>query len=97
MFTSRAEYRLQLREDNADLRLTEIGHELGVVPHGALRRSFCAKREAIERETQRLRALWAAPSNALGSADRAPARHRASAAKPVRWTCCAARNWTTPG
>ena len=67
MFTSRAEYRLHLREDNADLRLTETGHALGVVPQqrfDALR----AKREAVETETQRLRGLWAAPNNALGAA-----------------------------
>ncbi|HUA79099.1 MAG TPA: tRNA uridine-5-carboxymethylaminomethyl(34) synthesis enzyme MnmG [Dyella sp.] len=67
MFTSRAEYRLHLREDNADLRLTEIGHALGVVPQtrfDALR----VKRDAVEREIQRLGALWAAPANALGAA-----------------------------
>jgi tRNA uridine 5-carboxymethylaminomethyl modification enzyme len=67
MFTSRAEYRLHLREDNADLRLTETGHQLGVVPQerfDALR----TKREAVEREIQRLGALWAAPNNALGAA-----------------------------
>ena len=67
MFTSRAEYRLHLREDNADLRLTETGHSLGVVPQerfDALR----VKREAVERETQRLGGIWAAPSNALGAA-----------------------------
>lgn len=67
MFTSRAEYRLHLREDNADLRLTETGHTLGVVPQerfDALR----TKRQAVERETQRLAALWAAPNNALGAA-----------------------------
>ena len=67
MFTSRAEYRLHLREDNADLRLTETGHALGVVPQArfdALR----TKREAVERETQRLGALWAAPNNTLGAA-----------------------------
>jgi tRNA uridine 5-carboxymethylaminomethyl modification enzyme len=67
MFTSRAEYRLHLREDNADLRLTETGYALGVVPQArfdALR----TKREAVERETQRLAALWAAPNNALGAA-----------------------------
>jgi len=67
MFTSRAEYRLHLREDNADLRLTETGYQLGVVPperFDALR----TKREAVEREVQRLGSLWAAPNNALGAA-----------------------------
>ncbi len=67
MFTSRAEYRLQLREDNADLRLTERGFELGCVPpqrHDAFRR----KRDAIEVETARLGTLWASPANALGRA-----------------------------
>ncbi|RCS29458.1 tRNA uridine-5-carboxymethylaminomethyl(34) synthesis enzyme MnmG [Rhodanobacter denitrificans] len=67
MFTSRAEYRLHLREDNADLRLTEKGFELGAVPQvrfDALR----AKRDAVERELQRLGALWVTPSNARGAA-----------------------------
>jgi tRNA uridine 5-carboxymethylaminomethyl modification enzyme len=67
MFTSRAEYRLHLREDNADLRLTDKGHELGSVDAGR-HAEFSRKREAIERETQRLRGLWAAPENALGAA-----------------------------
>jgi tRNA uridine 5-carboxymethylaminomethyl modification enzyme len=65
MFTSRAEYRLQLREDNADLRLTEIGRDLDLVDEAHWAR-FARKREAVETETARLRALWAAPSNALG-------------------------------
>jgi tRNA uridine 5-carboxymethylaminomethyl modification enzyme len=67
MFTSRAEYRLHLREDNADLRLSEQGFELGVVPqarYDALR----AKRAAVEHELQRLAGLWATPGNALGAA-----------------------------
>src|SRR6185436_6716529 len=51
---SRAEYRLQLREDNADLRLTETGRKLGLVGD-AQWAAFCRKREAIERETARLR------------------------------------------
>ncbi len=65
MFTSRAEYRLQLREDNADLRLTGIGRELGLVDD-ARHAAFERKRDAIERETARLGGLWAAPNNALG-------------------------------
>jgi tRNA uridine 5-carboxymethylaminomethyl modification enzyme len=55
MFTSRAEYRLQLREDNADLRLCETGRRLGLVGE-AQWAAFCVKREAIERETARLKA-----------------------------------------
>ena len=61
MFTSRAEYRLLLREDNADLRLTPIGRELGLVDD-ARWAAFEAKREAIAREQQRLRDIWARPA-----------------------------------
>ncbi|HEU4663020.1 MAG TPA: tRNA uridine-5-carboxymethylaminomethyl(34) synthesis enzyme MnmG [Dokdonella sp.] len=67
MFTSRAEYRLQLREDNADLRLTARGHDLGCVSQQRFD-ATCRKREAIEREGERLRNLWASPANALGRA-----------------------------
>jgi tRNA uridine 5-carboxymethylaminomethyl modification enzyme len=61
MFTSRAEFRLQLREDNADLRLTEAGRTLGLVDD-ARWAAFERKREAIERELQRLRATWVRPA-----------------------------------
>lgn len=67
MFTSRAEYRLQLREDNADLRLTEQGRELGLVDDVRWD-AFCRKRDAIEAERERLQSIWVAPGNALGSA-----------------------------
>ncbi|MEW6695636.1 MAG: tRNA uridine-5-carboxymethylaminomethyl(34) synthesis enzyme MnmG [Pseudomonadota bacterium] len=60
MFTSRAEYRLQLREDNADLRLTEIGRRLGLVDD-ARWDAFCRKRDAVSRETERLKSTWVHP------------------------------------
>src|SRR5205085_5355014 len=60
MFTSRAEYRLQQREDNADLRLTEIGRRLGLVDD---RRwdAFNRKRDAVAREVERLKSTWVRP------------------------------------
>ncbi|MDE2366605.1 MAG: tRNA uridine-5-carboxymethylaminomethyl(34) synthesis enzyme MnmG [Betaproteobacteria bacterium] len=69
MFTSRAEYRLQLREDNADLRLTETGRSLGVVDD-ARWAAFDAKRNAIIREQDRLKNVWLSPrSNTLPEAE----------------------------
>ena len=60
MFTSRAEYRLQLREDNADLRLTEVGRRLGCV--GDVRwDAFCRKRDAVAGELERLKSTWVDP------------------------------------
>ena len=60
MFTSRAEYRLSLREDNADDRLTEIGRTLGLVDDRRWE-FFCRKKEAVSRETQRLKSTWVSP------------------------------------
>ncbi len=62
MFTSRAEFRLQLREDNADSRLTETGRALGLVDDVRWD-AFCRKRDAVSRETERLRGLWVSPKN----------------------------------
>ena len=61
MFTSRAEYRLQLREDNADMRLTEIGRAMGVVDD-ARWDAFNRKRDAVSRETERLKSIWVNPA-----------------------------------
>ena len=60
MFTSRAEYRLSLREDNADVRLTEIGRSLGMVDDHRWD-SFCRKRDAVAAEIERLKSVWINP------------------------------------
>ncbi len=62
MFTSRAEFRLQLREDNADMRLTDMGRQLGLVDD-ARWTAFSRKRDAVSRETERLRSIWVSPKN----------------------------------
>jgi tRNA uridine 5-carboxymethylaminomethyl modification enzyme len=62
MFTSRAEFRLQLREDNADMRLTEMGRKLGLVDD-ARWDAFSRKRDLVSRETERLRSIWVNPRN----------------------------------
>jgi tRNA uridine 5-carboxymethylaminomethyl modification enzyme len=67
MFTSRAEFRLQLREDNADMRLTDMGRELGLV-NDARWAAFNRKRDAVSRETQRLQGSWVRPAT-LPAAD----------------------------
>jgi tRNA uridine 5-carboxymethylaminomethyl modification enzyme len=69
MFTSRAEYRLQLREDNADLRLTDTGRALGVIDD--LRwNAFCRKRDAVAAEIERLKSNWVNPAAVQGAAER---------------------------
>ena len=66
MFTSRAEFRLQLREDNADLRLSEVAREYGLIDDTQWDR-FCRKRDAVEAEKERLKATWVHPAR-LGTA-----------------------------
>ena len=67
MFTSRAEFRLQLREDNADARLTEAGRRMGLVGD-AQWSAYSRKRDAVSRETERLKTIWVSPKN-LSSAE----------------------------
>ena len=67
MFTSRAEYRLSLREDNADMRLTAIGREFGLVDDYRWE-VFCRKQEAVSRETSRLQDIWIGPKHEAASA-----------------------------
>ncbi len=66
MFTSRAEFRLQLREDNADMRLTELGRQMGLVDD-ARWDAFSQKRDAVSRETERLKSIWVSPKNLAAS------------------------------
>jgi tRNA uridine 5-carboxymethylaminomethyl modification enzyme len=66
MFTSRAEYRLILREDNADLRLTTKGYELGLVDETRWQ-AFCIKRDMIVQEQERLYATWARPGTSIAT------------------------------
>jgi tRNA uridine 5-carboxymethylaminomethyl modification enzyme len=82
MFTSRAEHRLQLREDNADLRLTEIGRTLGLVDDERWR-IFEQKREAVERECLRLKDIHIRPGNFLTMDQESP-MSRISLTKEVR-------------
>ena len=94
MFTSRAEYRLSLREDNADLRLTEMGHRLGVVDDDRFA-AFQHKRESIARERERLRATWVNPKlftthaneHAIGRRPRARISPRGVVAQARGWLC----------
>jgi len=81
MFTSRAEYRLQLREDNADLRLSGKGRELGLVADEQWRQ-FCLTRDGLEAERDRLRGIWVTPGNALGR--KVEADHGIQITKEVR-------------
>jgi tRNA uridine 5-carboxymethylaminomethyl modification enzyme len=64
MFTSRAEYRLMLREDNADQRLTELGHKLGLVDEVRWQ-AYCEKMDTIGQEAQRLKSTWIHPGTPL--------------------------------
>jgi tRNA uridine 5-carboxymethylaminomethyl modification enzyme len=69
MFTSRAEYRLMLREDNADLRLTDTGRKLGIIDDERWH-AFNRKRDALARESERLKSTWVGPKSVTGGAAR---------------------------
>ncbi|MEE8321791.1 MAG: tRNA uridine-5-carboxymethylaminomethyl(34) synthesis enzyme MnmG [Gammaproteobacteria bacterium] len=83
MFTSRAEYRLLLREDNADLRLTEMGYKLGLVCDERWQK-FSEKREAIAREQERLEGIWLGPGSDIGQVLDEPLRRECSLMQLLR-------------
>jgi tRNA uridine 5-carboxymethylaminomethyl modification enzyme len=87
MFTSRAEFRLQLREDNADMRLTEAGRKLGLVDD-ARWDAFSRKRDAVSRETERLKAIWVNPAT-CPRPNRSGCWARPSSTNTTWLTCCA--------
>ncbi len=95
MFTSRAEFRLQLREDNADMRLTEIGRSLGVVAD-AQWDLFNRKRDAVSRETERLEGHLGEPAQLACRRWPSACWARTLSTSTTCLTCCAAPAWITP-
>ena len=93
MFTSRAEYRLLLREDNADLRLTDMGRELGLVPD-AQWQAFQERRDTITREVGRLESTYIQPESPEAAELNPENTFAPDQGTPWR-TCCAGRNLST--